>query len=123
MTLDQIVARYDRAAGQMGPEPIRDNLVEDLTAHRRQQAFYANLQIGLLVLLTLLAVGALTFDLADGGRRYLVLGGAGISVPTLLALLRGTIRETAGTDLFLVLVKNSTEREARALLQKRTKQR
>jgi hypothetical protein len=122
MVLDDILAAYTQAEGPLGGRPVRDSLIADIEAHQRRLGYYQNLQLLTVFLLTLLAIGALAFDLVKGeNTRLLILGGAGLSVPALLAMLRRTIAEWSRTNLFLVLVKNSDEREARALLRKYAK--
>lgn len=123
MTLNEILEKYEQGPAGYDSNAVRDGLLQDLTTHQRQQGRYQNIQIALIVLLTLLGIGALAFDLVVGGQRYLVLGGAGVSIPTLLALLRRTINEISRTNLFIILVRNSDEKEARALLRKYTARR
>jgi hypothetical protein len=117
VSLEKILEQYYVPAGNFDAPPVRDGLLADLTRHQREQRGYQNIQIALIVVLALMAVAALAFDLVQAeNRRHLILAGAGVSIPTLLALLRRTIAERSRTDLFIILVKNSNEKEALALL-------
>lgn len=120
MNTSEIIGKYDQEIGGFDANPVRDGLLQDLNEHLSQQRVYQVIQIALIILLTLLGIGALAFDLVLDGDRYLVLAGAGVSIPTLLALLRKTINDISGANLFIILVKNSNEKEARTLLRRFT---
>ncbi|GEM_PF-2180325 len=116
-SFDSILFDVYEPIGLLSTKPVKERLRKDLEEHRRQLWLFQRLQFGLLIVLTLVAVIALTVDLSIGNSvRIGMLTTAGVSIPTLLALLRKNLQEWTRINLFLILLMNSTEKQAKIIL-------
>jgi hypothetical protein len=123
VTLQQILEKHRRSRILFDQEPVKEELLRDLRAHRSlHRKLYA---VYFTVVLTVVAaaVGAMVADLFTGsGARGAVVTAAGFTVAGVLTLLQRAVREWSQTDLLLRLLPHADEaqiqRAIEALLSK-----
>lgn len=119
MSTKSLINSYFTSPGVLSQDPIRVGLQRELEAHQRSAARLQAIQFGIIFVLIIGALVALAFDLVGGANvRIALLAAAGLSVPALLTQLRQSTKEWSEATLFLILVRNSDEQEARDLLKR-----
>jgi uncharacterized membrane protein YcjF (UPF0283 family) len=119
MALKSILKEYWRPEGMFDDEAVKPALLAALERHRRRMNYLYGLLFAVASVLALVAAGALLGLLRFGSADSLTaLGGAGVTIPAMLAFMRPVGREWSRTSLLCDIAHHSTEAEIQALIAK-----
>jgi hypothetical protein len=119
MRWETTLLKYLRPVGLLGSEPIKKALVRDLERHRRLARNLYWICFLIVCAGAFVAITAVAIDVYRGNpHRTSTIVGAGLSIPVLVGLMRGIVRDWSQTDLALRLIAQSDEATIQLVLQK-----
>jgi hypothetical protein len=119
MTIEDILKKYDRPTTLHGSEPVKADMLEDLSLQKKSCNRIYGILFAVVCLLTAISVAALVVDLVrDQKSRILLLSAAGIPIPFLLNSMRRLAEQWSQSTLLITLVSHSDERTIQNLIDK-----
>ncbi len=118
MKWEERLLKYVRPVGLLGSDPIKKALLKELEGHRR---FARNLYwicFATVCVAAFVAVAAVAIDVWGNSHRTSTIVGAGVTIPVLVGLMRGIVREWSQMDLALRVIAQSDESTIQLFLQK-----
>ncbi|MBX7086687.1 MAG: hypothetical protein K1X70_09680 [Leptospirales bacterium] len=114
-----ILKKHARPATLLSREPVGEPLLADLRQQRRFNSIVYGILFGVVLLLTVIVLAALSTDLVGAkSSREAILAGYGISLPLSLEWLRRVVREWTTLNLLITLVSHSDENAIQELIRK-----
>lgn len=119
MRWEKTLLKYLRPVGLLGSEPIKKSLVKDLEGNRRLSRNLYWICFAIVCAGAFVAVAAVAIDAYRGNsHRSAAIVGAGVTIPVLIGLMRGIVREWSQMDLMLRVIAQSDEATIQLFLQK-----
>jgi hypothetical protein len=118
MRWETILLKYLRPVGLLGSEPIKRLLIKELEGHRRLVRNLYWICFAIVCAAAFVAIAAVAMDVYRGTHRTPTVVGAGVTIPVLVGLMRGIVREWSQTDLALRVIGLSDEATIQPFLQK-----
>jgi hypothetical protein len=119
MKWEKRLQKYVRPVGLLGSDPIKKALLKELDGHRRVARNLYWICFGIVCAAAIAAVAAIAIDVYWGNsHRTAVIVGAGATIPILVGLMRGIVRDWSQTDLALRVIAHSDEATIQLFLQK-----